>query len=199
MIAGPKCLPPATAARADRCAGERAQGALRWVAVAILTTTLLGLGILSATPVEPVAETEPAVDPAPASEPEDTPLAVAAGPVTPVPRPTPERAPRRGLGMLVGGGLVLGMVVVPTLLLTVFDAAAAADCAHSENECWGGFILRFSVPVMVAGLAIGAPLIAAGVQRNRAWKEWRSDHGVVLRPRLDPGRHGLTVGFQLRF
>lgn len=147
-----------------------------------LTATLLWLGSQGATPDPGVAEATTSPELA-----------------TQAPQPVLERAPPRGTGMLVGGGLVLGMVVVPTLLLTVFDSVAAAECADTDGECWGGFMLQFSVPVMVAGLAIGTPLLAAGVQRNKAWRRQRSDQRVALRPRFNPSRSGLTVGFELRF
>lgn len=151
-----------------------------------MTTTLILFGILSSAPIEPMAATEPAADPAP-------------GPMISVPRSEPEPEPRRGIGMLVSGGLVLGLVVAPMLLVTVFDSAAAVECRHSENECWGGFMLQFSLPVMVTGLAIGAPLLAAGVQRKNAWQAWRSNQRVALRPRFSPGRNGVTAGLELRF
>jgi hypothetical protein len=125
------------------------------------------------------------------------PTAVAAS--APPPGPTLEAPPRRGLGMLVTGGFL--SATGGALLVTAAWSFAATDCSQGSDSgaCWVGLVGAITMPIGVVALAVGAPLLGAGVQRNRVWRAWQRERGVVLKPRLARTHGTWTVGLTLRF
>lgn len=121
------------------------------------------------------------------------PTAVAAS--APPPGPTLEAPPRRGLGMLVTGGFLSA-----TGGALVVMAASLIAVSHPESSDDFGQFPRFMfLQVGVVALAVGAPLLGAGVQQNRVWRAWQRERGVVLKPRLGRSHGAWTVGLTLRF
>ena len=98
--------------------------------------------------------------------------------------------------MITGGAVVLGLVALPAFFVTVGDLVALANCS---DECRAGYVFPVFLPILVGGLAIGAPLLAAGVYRNKIWRKWRHDHGMTVRPQFNRSRTAWTIGLELRF
>jgi len=117
----------------------------------------------------------------------------------PQPGPAMVTPPRRGLGMLVTGGVLT--TAGSALLATAAWSFAVTDCSGGSDTgaCWAGLVGAIAMPVGVVALAVGAPLLGAGVQRKRVWRAWQRERGVVLRPRLGRSHGAWTVGFTLRF
>ncbi len=124
------------------------------------------------------------------------PTAVAAS--APPPGPALEAPPRRGLGMLVTGGF---LSATGGALVVTAASSFANDCNQDPEggECWAGLLRAIIMPIGVVALAVGAPLLGAGVQQNRVWRAWQRERGVVLKPRLGRSHGTWTVGLTLRF
>lgn len=101
--------------------------------------------------------------------------------------------------MLVTGGFLA--TAGGLLLATSAWSFAATDCSGGSDtgQCWVGLVGAITMPVGVVALAVGAPLLGAGVQRRRVWRAWQHERGVVLKPRLGRSNGAWTVGLTLRF
>lgn len=116
-----------------------------------------------------------------------------------VPAITPERPPRRGIGMIVSGA-VLTAFGVPLMITSASLFAAQARCEREQaGECWAGLGAAFTLPFGLVGLAAGVPLLAVGVRRNRAWRAWQEERGLVLRPQFGRSGRAWTMGVTLQF
>lgn len=113
------------------------------------------------------------------------------------PPPPPPKPPRRGIGLLVTGGLITAGLGIP--LFSVGAFALHKDLTTDCADCFYTFSAALFMPIGIVGLAVGVPLLAVGGHRLRAYRAWERKVGVSLRPHI--GRdHGVwTTGFELRF
>lgn len=112
--------------------------------------------------------------------------------------PAPE-PPKRGIGYLVGGGILTG---AGAAVLTASGLAFASGARCEEQgggECWQALAGFIELPFGIVGVAVGVPLLVVGAGQNRYWRRWQREHGLTLRPRFDRGRGSVTLGVALRF
>lgn len=112
----------------------------------------------------------------------------------PTPRPAP---PRRGIAMLVTGSLATAGLGVPLVALGVADLVRPRDpgCA----DCFYGLAAAIFMPIGLASVAVGVPLIVVGARRYGAWRAWQRKDAVKLSPRFSRSHTSWTAGFELRF
>lgn len=112
----------------------------------------------------------------------------------PTPRPDP---PRRGLAMLITGSLATAGLGVPLVALGVGDLVRPRDpgCA----DCFYGLAAAIIMPIGLASVAVGVPLIVVGARRHATWKAWQRKDAVKLSPRFGRSHASWTAGFELRF
>lgn len=153
----------------------------------LLVTTALSL-LLVASPAH--AHARPLVRPAPTS----LPLA---------PRPCTGDEPPRGVGLMVGGGVALGLSI-PIVVLGLMKAGGRClrldgDCANNNDvdaKLTGGGGL---VALGMLGALGGTALLAYGGNTHRNWRKWKAKQ-PTLAPRVARSPHGTwTMGVALRF
>lgn len=131
--------------------------------------------------------------------------------VRPVPtalRPAPRActnsdAPPRGVNLMIGGGVALG-VSVPVLVLGLLKAGGRClrpdgNCANNDYQdaklTGGGGLVALGM----LGLLGGTALLAYGGTTHRRWRQWKARQPTMT-PRVDRSNHGTwTLGLALRF
>ncbi|HGG56951.1 MAG TPA: hypothetical protein ENK31_04050 [Nannocystis exedens] len=120
----------------------------------------------------------------------------------PAEAPGPE--PKKGLGMMISGGVITGLYALP---LTLYGIVIIAGSKKIENEgggeavgtvggALGGVVLGFGL----VGLAVGVPLLAVGGSRFSKWRKWKQANKVALVPNVGRTAFGTyTPGIALRF
>lgn len=117
----------------------------------------------------------------------------------PVHRPAPPPEPKRGVGMLVGGGLlsVLGLSLSATGTVYLGFGTALGPANGLDR------VYAVSLPLLVPGIlsvGAGATLLAVGGVRYTRWKAWRTRTATTLEPSAGRSPHGTwTLGLTLRF
>lgn len=129
----------------------------------------------------------------------------------PAPAPAPMGPPPKGIGMLVGGSVLVGLVGLPFSVwggLTIaaanaVDSASDGTGAESAGNTAGGIGRGVGIGLLVTGLlglAGGATMIAFGAIRLGRYNEWKAGNGYArLSPYVGGTRQTATYGFQLDF
>lgn len=131
----------------------------------------------------------------------DTTAPLAEGPAPASPAPAPAEPPRKGLGMLISGSVLLGVglpILISGTILLVASRKTAND-PEAVDDISGGlglFAMIFAVPMV----AVGAPLLGIGAHRFSKYRKWKASHGARLVPTVGRTAFGtVTPGLVLRF
>lgn len=131
----------------------------------------------------------------------DTTAPLAEGPAPASPAPAPEEPPRKGLGMLISGAVLVGVglpILISGTILLVASRKTAND-PEAVDDISGGlglFAMIFAVPMV----AVGAPLLGIGAHRFSKYRKWKASHGAHLVPTVGRTAFGtVTPGLVLRF
>ena len=122
------------------------------------------------------------------------------------PAEAPGAEPKKGLGMMISGGVITGLYALP---LTLYGIVIIAGSKKIQNEggeggeavggagsILGGVVLGFGL----VGLAVGVPLLAVGGSRFSKWRKWKQANKVALAPNVGRTAFGTyTPGLALRF
>ena len=161
-----------------------------------MTTTIALMGLLALQSPEAAHATAPGER---ASETQAAGSGNAHSALDPTQAPAPGTAPKRGAGMLATGAF-LSPVGALLVISAAVSYAGQARCEREEQgECWDGLAGAIQMPIGVVALAVGIPLLGAGVHRRRVWRAWQREHGLVMRPRFGRSSHAWILGLDLRF
>ena len=113
----------------------------------------------------------------------------------------PEKAPRRGIGLMVAGAISLGAIGVPLIGVGAYGFAEGRRCeqAGGGSECSGSLLGTVTLGVGIVGALAGLPLLATGAQRFSDYRAWERRRHVSLHPRIVRSYGTWTPGFELRF
>jgi hypothetical protein len=109
-----------------------------------------------------------------------------------------EELPRSGTGLVVSGSILLGVGTVQTVVGIALASAKVDEPGRENAPRYPG---RVWVPTMVSGLlqvAIGAPLMGAGVTRNRRYKALVEDNELSMQLQPIAGLSGVGLGIRMR-
>ncbi len=113
----------------------------------------------------------------------------------------PARPPRRGIGLITAGAASIGLIGAPLVGTAIAGIVENTRCerAGGGSNCFSGLLAAIMLPIGILALAAGAPMLAVGVARLRAYKQWQSERRVALRPQLGRSRGAWLPGLELRF
>lgn len=126
----------------------------------------------------------------------------------PAPAPAPERSlpsppakpPRRGIGLITVGAISVGLIGAPLVATAIAGFVENTRCERAgHSHCFGGLIATIMMPVGVIAVVAGAPMLAVGVSRLRAYKKWQREHAVDLHLQFGHSRGAWLPGLDLRF
>ncbi len=112
--------------------------------------------------------------------------------------------PKKGLGMMISGGVITGLYALPLSLWGIVIIAGSKKAANETGSdgvgkvggALGGVILGFGL----VGLAVGVPLLGVGGSRFSKWRKWKEANKVALAPNVGRTAFGTyTPGLALRF
>ena len=112
--------------------------------------------------------------------------------------------PKKGLGMMISGGVITGLYALPLSLWGIVIIAASKKAANETSSdgvakaggALGGIVLGFGL----VGLAVGVPLLGVGGSRFSKWRKWKQANKVALAPNVGRTAFGTyTPGVALRF
>jgi len=119
------------------------------------------------------------------------------------PRPCTGDEPKRGVNLMIGGGVALGLSI-PIVVLGLMKAGGRClrvdrDCdnrSYQDANLTGGGGL---VAIGMLGVLAGTAMLAYGGATNHRWRQWRAKQPAVA-PRVARSPHGTwTMGVALRF
>lgn len=113
----------------------------------------------------------------------------------------PDRPPRRGIGLITVGAASIGLIGAPLVGTAIAGIVENTRCerAGGGSNCVSGLLAGIMLPIGVLALAAGAPMLAVGVSRLRAYRQWQAGRRVALRPQLGRSRGAWLPGLELRF
>ncbi len=112
--------------------------------------------------------------------------------------------PKKGLGMMITGGVITGLYALPLTLYGIVIIAGSKKIANESGSdgvgtagsALGGVVLGFGL----VGLAVGVPLLGVGGSRFSKWRKWKQANKVALAPNVGRTAFGTyTPGLALRF
>lgn len=99
---------------------------------------------------------------------------------------TPAKAPRRGVGLIISGGILGSLALqVTTIAFPLYLAAKhEGNFVEPSQSSWGPLDLDASRATLVGGLvglAISGAMLAGGIVMNQRYHQWKSSGGQAWR------------------
>lgn len=113
----------------------------------------------------------------------------------------PAKPPRRGIGLITVGTTSIGLIGAPLVVTAIVGFVENTRCeqAGGGSNCFSGLIASIMMPIGVIAIAAGAPMLAVGISRLRAYKKWQREHAVALHLHFGRSRGAWLPGLDLRF